>query len=88
LEELLDRPLFDRDQRRLALTSSGGMLLAKAPRLLAMNDEIWATMTAPDFAGEIRLGVPHDIISPFIPPILKSFDKAWPDVRVYHRRRA
>jgi DNA-binding transcriptional LysR family regulator len=83
LEELLDRPLFDRDQRRLALTSSGGMLLAKAPRLLAMNDEIWATMTAPDFAGEIRLGVPHDIVSPFIAPILKSFDKAWPDVRVF-----
>jgi DNA-binding transcriptional LysR family regulator len=83
LEELFDRPLFDRDLRKLTLTSSGGMLLAKAPRLLAMNDEIWATMTAPDFAGEVRLGVPHDIISPYIPPILKSFDKAWPDVRVY-----
>ncbi len=83
LEELLDRPLFEREQRRLSLTTGGGMLLAKAPRLLALNDEIWATMTAPDFAGEVRLGVPHDIISAFIPPILKSFDKAWPDVRVF-----
>lgn len=83
LEELFDRPLFEREQRRLALTSSGGMLLAKAPRLLAMNDEIWATMTAPDFVGEVRLGVPADIISAYIPPILKSFDQAWPDVRVY-----
>ena len=83
LEELLQRPLFDRDARRLALTSGGAMLLAKAPRLLALNDEIWASLTAPDFAGEIRLGVPHDIISAYIPPILKSFDKAWPDVRVY-----
>ncbi len=83
LEELFDRQLFDREQRRLALTSSGGMLLAKAPRLLAMNDEIWATMTAPEFVGEVRLGVPGDIISAYIPPILKSFDKAWPDVRVF-----
>ncbi len=83
LEELFDRSLFEREQRRLSLTSSGGMLLAKAPRLLAMNDEIWATMTAPDFVGEVRLGVPGDIISPYIPPILRSFDKAWPDVRVY-----
>jgi len=83
LEELFDRPLFEREQRRLALTSSGGVLLAKAPRLLAMNDEIWATMTAPDFVGEVRLGVPADIISAYIPPILKSFDQAWPDVRVY-----
>ncbi len=83
LEELLERSLFEREQRRLTLTASGGMLLAKAPRLLAINDEIWATMTAPDFAGEVRLGVPHDIVSPFIAPILKSFDKAWPDVRVF-----
>jgi DNA-binding transcriptional LysR family regulator len=83
LEELFDRSLFDREQRRLALTSSGGMLLAKAPRLLAMNDELWATMTAPEFVGEVRLGVPGDIISAYIPPILKSFDKAWPDVRVF-----
>jgi DNA-binding transcriptional LysR family regulator len=83
LEELFDRSLFERELRRLSLTSSGGMLLAKAPRLLAMNDEIWATMTAPDFVGEVRLGVPGDIISPYIPPILRSFDKAWPDVRVY-----
>ena len=83
LEELFDRSLFEREQRRLALTSSGGMLLAKAPRLLAMNDEIWATMTAPDFVGEVRLGVPADIISAYIPPILKSFDQAWPDVRVF-----
>ena len=83
LEDLFDRSLFERELRRLSLTSSGGMLLAKAPRLLAMNDEIWATMTAPDFVGEVRLGVPGDIISPYIPPILRSFDKAWPDVRVY-----
>lgn len=83
LEELFDRQLFDREQRKLSLTSSGGMLLAKAPRLLAMNDELWATMTAPDFVGEVRLGVPGDIISAYIPPILKSFDQAWPDVRVF-----
>jgi DNA-binding transcriptional LysR family regulator len=83
LEDLFDRPLFERDQRRLRLTAGGGILLAKAPRLLALNDEIWASMTAPDFVGEVRLGVPHDIVSPFIAPVLKSFDKAWPDVRVY-----
>lgn len=83
LEEVLERPLFERDARKLMLSTGGAMLLAKAPRLLALNDEIWATMTAPDFAGEVRLGVPSDIISAYIPPVLRSFDKAWPDVRVY-----
>jgi DNA-binding transcriptional LysR family regulator len=39
-------------------------------------------MTAPDFKGEVRLGVPHDIVGPYMPPVLKSFDQAWPGVRV------
>ena len=39
-------------------------------------------MTAPDFTGEVRLGVPHDVVGPYMPPVLKSFDQAWPGVRV------
>ena len=27
-------------------------------------------MTAPAYEGEIRLGVPHDIVGPYLPPIL------------------
>lgn len=83
LEELFERRLFDRDRRGLNLTTAGGMLLARAQRMLAQNDEIIASMTAPEFEGEVRLGVPHDIVSPYIAPVLKSFDSAWPKVRVF-----
>ena len=34
------------------------------------------------FQSEVRLGVPHDIVGPYMPPVLKSFDQAWPGVRV------
>jgi len=50
--------------------------------MIALNDEVWGTMSAPAYAGEVRLGVPTDIVGSFIPPILKRFDKAWPRVRV------
>ena len=30
----------------------------------------------------MRLGTPHDIVGPYLPPILRRFDKAWPRVRV------
>jgi DNA-binding transcriptional LysR family regulator len=82
LEEFFDTQLFGRDARRPVLTPAGERLFAHARRMLAMNDEIWTAMTSPDFEGEIRLGVPHDIVMPFIPPILKSFNKHWPRVRV------
>jgi DNA-binding transcriptional LysR family regulator len=82
LEEFFDAQLFTRDNRRPALTGCGERLIAYAQRMLAMNDEVWCVMTSPDFEGEVRLGVPHDIVQPFITPILKSFNQQWPRVRV------
>lgn len=82
LEEFFATQLIDRNHRRPVLTPVGERLFGNARRMLALNDEIWATMTSPDFEGEVRLGVPHDIVTPFIPPILKSFNQYWPQVRV------
>lgn len=82
LEELFGTPLFDRHHKRLTLKPSGERLMAHAQRLIALNDEVWGTMSAPAYEGEVRLGVPHDIVGPYLPPILKRFDKAWPRVRV------
>jgi DNA-binding transcriptional LysR family regulator len=82
LEELFSTELFDRHHKRLALRPNGERLIAHAQRLIALNDEVWGAMSAPAYAGEVRLGVPHDIVGPYLPPILKRFDKAWPRVRV------
>jgi DNA-binding transcriptional LysR family regulator len=82
LEALLGTELFDRRQKKMRLTADGERLLAPAKRLLALNDEVWSLMTAPEFDGEVNLGVPHDIVAPFMQPILRSFSQAWPRVRV------
>ena len=82
LEELFGKQLFDRDRRALTLTATGDRFLLHARRLISMNDEIWGLMSAPEFEGTVRLGVPRDIMRPFIPPILRSFGDVWPKVRV------
>ncbi|MGJ3261479.1 MAG: LysR family transcriptional regulator [Rhodospirillales bacterium] len=82
LEDLLQTELFDREHRQLTLTAEGDRLLLHARRLIALNDEIWSLMRAPGFEGTVRLGVPGDIIRPFLPPILRSFKDAWPNVRI------
>lgn len=82
LEDSLGTALFARDRQRMALTSAGERLLARAQRMLAVNDEIWTTMTAPEFEGEVRLGVPRDIVAPFVPPVLRAFGRDWPRVRL------
>jgi len=82
LEELFGTELFERHHKRLSLRPAGERLLAQAQRLIALNDEVWASMSAPAYEGEVRLGVPYDIVGTYLPPILKRFDKAWPRVRV------
>ena len=82
LEEALDCRLFERAGRRLVLAPAGERLLAQARRLLALNDEVWSSMRTPSFEGEVRLGVPYDIIASFVPPILRRFAKAQPRARV------
>ncbi|MFM9943314.1 MAG: LysR family transcriptional regulator [Hyphomicrobiaceae bacterium] len=82
LEESLEQPLFEREHKRLTLAASGERLLGHAQRLIAMNDDMWSRMTTPSFEGEVRLGVPVDIIVTYVPPILRRFAATWPGVRV------
>ncbi len=82
LEDLLGLSLFEREHRKLTLMPTGEQLLAGARRMLCLNDDVWSTMTTPAFEGEVRIGVPNDIVLPFMPPVLKSFDQAWPRVQV------
>ena len=82
LEELFDQIVFDRSQKQLELTTAGERLLSHAKRMVALNDEIWATMMSPSYEGEINMGVPHDIFKPFMPTILRSFNQAWPKINL------
>ncbi|MEM6623417.1 MAG: LysR family transcriptional regulator [Pseudomonadota bacterium] len=82
LEESLGQPLLDRSGRSVEPTAHGEQLLAYGRRLLALNDEVWARMTDTAYEGEIRLGVPHDIVYPHVPMILRWLDREYPRVRV------
>ncbi len=82
LEELLGVDLLDRSGRTIALTASGEQLLIYARRMVALNDEVVGRLTDQAYEGEITLGVPHDIVYPVIPQVLKQFHAAFPRVRV------
>lgn len=82
MEESLGVALLDRSGRGVALTSEGDQLLSYARRMLALNDEAVGRLTAQEFEGEITLGVPHDVVYPFIPQILQRFNAEYPRMRV------
>ena len=82
LEDTVGQALFEREHKRLILAPAGEQLLGQAKRLIAMNDEIMERMTTPSFDGEVRLGIPVDLIPTYAPPILRRFNTMWPHVRV------
>jgi DNA-binding transcriptional LysR family regulator len=82
LEETLGRSLFERDRRGLRLTRSGERLLDKARRLLTLNDEIWADISGGAVDGQVRLGVPYDLVGTLLAPVLKAYAETYPQVEI------
>lgn len=82
LEESLGQTLMDRSARRIGLTAQGEQLLGYGRRMLALNDEVIARLTDQVYEGEIRLGVPADIVYPHIPGVLQRFHAAYPRMKV------
>ncbi len=82
LEELMGINLLDRSKRSIALTPSGEQLLGYGQKMLALNDEVYTRLTTDEFEGEIRFGVPHDIIYPHVPTVLRDISREFPRVQV------
>lgn len=83
LEESLGVGLLDRSARSVSLTTEGEQFLSYARRMVETNDEAISRLTAQEFEGEIVLGVPHDIIYPAVPHVLRHFATEYPRVRVH-----
>lgn len=82
LEELVGRPIFARDGRRMRLTNDGKSLVAYANRLLAVHDEAVAYFAEPALSGNVRLGTPDDYATNLLPVVLSRFGELYPNVHV------
>lgn len=82
LETLLQLKLFERRSDAAQLTKDGERFMSRALQLIALNDEILNEMSGSDFAGEIRIGVPHDVVGSLLPPVLREFRQTYPNILV------
>ncbi len=82
LEDQLGLALFERRADAAHLTRDGERFLGRARRLIVFHDEMLREMRGGDFAGEVRFGVPHDVVGTIMPAILGKFHKLHPNVLV------
>jgi DNA-binding transcriptional LysR family regulator len=82
LEQLVDKQVFERTSRSLALTPAGETLLGYARRILELNDETVRRVAGPPVAGVIRLGITEYFVPGELPRLLARFAQAYPGVQL------
>ncbi|WP_277053143.1 LysR family transcriptional regulator [Zestomonas thermotolerans] len=81
-EDVLQRPLFERDGRQVRLTAEGQVLLGYARRILKLHGEVLNTLRQPHMVGSVRIGTPDDYVMRFLPGILSRFAQSFPLIQV------
>jgi DNA-binding transcriptional LysR family regulator len=88
LEDSVGKALFERVGRRSELTPEGVALTDYARRILRLHDEALMAVSRPEVSGAVRLGVPDDHMSGFLPEALSIFAETFPQVEVELRCEA
>ncbi len=82
LEEVIGRPLFQKNGRSFQLTYAGEILREHAQRILAAHNDAVAAFSGPELVGRVRFGCAEDYASRFLPIVLSEFRSAYPRIRV------
>jgi DNA-binding transcriptional LysR family regulator len=84
LESELDVQLFDRIGRKVTLTESGTALLPRARNILQQVEDSKRAIQnlSGHIAGKLSIGTSHHIGLHRLPPVLRAFTRAYPDVEL------
>lgn len=84
LELQYKMPLFDRIGNKIALTPAGELLLSHTNLLLAAYRQMDFEMNllTDNLSGELRLGASTTIAQYVLPPVLSTFIRKFPDIRI------
>ncbi|TDV70430.1 LysR substrate-binding domain-containing protein [Pseudomonas sp. LP_7_YM] len=81
-DDVVQRPLFQRQGRVLNLTAEGQVLLGYARRILKLHSEVFNTLREPHMVGTVKIGTPDDYVMRFLPDILSRFSQVYPLIQV------
>jgi DNA-binding transcriptional LysR family regulator len=84
LEELLGASLFERNRRGVTLTPAGLALLPEARRMLAQSQELpqLVQRAAAGEVGRLTLAFVSSADYSVLPPFLRAYRAAWPQVQI------
>lgn len=85
LEDIVGRPLFERDGRQMILTSDGKALTGYGRRMLALQEEALRRFRGDELTGTVRVGIPDDYAASLLPVLFARFAETHPNVHLQVR---
>ncbi len=82
LTEIVGKPLIEMEGKQVRLSLMGELVLEHAQKILSVHDAAMTAINQSELKGRVRLGAPEDYCSLFVPKILASFARDYPDIRV------
>lgn len=85
LEDKLNITLFNRKSNRVSLTKAGEMTYNSLKKIKNLYDDLEFELGKlnDSYKGILRIGASSTISQYFLPPILSSFYKAFPEIKLY-----
>ncbi len=98
LEEMVGQPLLDKQGRTVKMTDAGRVVYRYSWQMLHVEQKLRDELFSEEIAGRVRLGIPEDLASYYLLPVLSSFREQYPSIqlsvtcdltqRLYHRYEA
>jgi DNA-binding transcriptional LysR family regulator len=85
LEDMVQRPLFHREGRRLSLTQAGQSMLTYAREILATNDRAVLALSGDAMVGPARIGFVQDFAENLLSGVLAQFTQLNPETQLQVR---
>lgn len=82
LEDMVGRPLLQRNGKQATLTEEGERLISYARRILVLEQEARDVVSRPASEGVVRLGIPEDFAAYRLPELLSDFVHSRPGLRL------
>jgi len=82
LEQMVGQPLLNKQGRSLTMTEAGKKIYQYGWQMLRVEQKLREELFSEEITGRVRLGIPEDLATHYLLPILASFRQQYPSIQL------
>jgi DNA-binding transcriptional LysR family regulator len=82
LEEMVGQSLLNKQGRRIEMTEAGKVVYRHGMRMLHVEQQLREELYSEEITGRVRLGIPEDLATHYLLPILARFREQYPRIQL------